>query len=249
MESIINKKKRYKDNGKYYYFNNIEFNDRFEKCRQLGLKKKDLSKDIANLFTGSPGSLDTIDGWRSGETSPQNLTLVKKIAKYFNTDYMNFLIPVDPEDKNTMNTTITDETKDVAKNIYCELCELIDSLDWPGDPGDWEYKLEYTSPHLEKLHLKNHEDYRHYLKMLIRKASFDLSKEFRKTLEAFVDECIGPFNEEYPSYQYFFAGNYDDYLNENVLTDNVLPRHIYSVNHTVNMFKKLDEIFKDYICD
>ena len=56
MESKINKKKRYKDNGKYYYFNNVDFNDRFEKCRQFGLKKKDLSKDIANLFTGSPGS-------------------------------------------------------------------------------------------------------------------------------------------------------------------------------------------------
>ncbi len=246
MQKEYNTKKRYPLNGRKYYFNYEAFFERFDACCRIKSKKMiELEKEIATTFGGS---YETVEGWRKGNNSPKDLGVIQKIAKIFIMDYMDLLIPEEEENKH-MKEAITDAVREAAKNIYCKLCELIDAIEWPGDPAQQEYNLEYTSVHLRELHLNNHEDHRHYLKMLIRKSSFDLPRNFRKKLEAFVDECIGPYDEDYPFYQYFFSDTYNDYLEDNAFDDNVLPKHIYTVNHVLNMYKKLDEIFADYICN
>ena len=146
-----------------------------------------------------------------------------------------------------MNGLINSDAKNAARRLYEELCDLIDGLEWRGLDLDNEGP-DLTNPHIKELGLKSHEDHRHYMHVFIRKSTLDLSEEFRKTLDVFVDRCIGPEDFEYPSFQYFKTDEYRDFCKNNNTGDNDSSRVIFSADHQLNMYDELNIIFKDYIC-
>ncbi len=253
MDEITLKGEPYNVNGMDYYFNHCVFKERFNDiCWKAHKKKKDFVEELAERV--GAGSIDTVNDWKKGRHSPQTYEVVQRIAAVFDTDPVKLLIPVETKGE-TMKVNINMDAKNAARRLYAELCELIDSLGWVGFfvPGEPDFRQDrefnpYSHEYVHSLRLKSHEDYRHYLYKEIRKTTLDLSEEFRKSLEEFVDECIGPEDFDEPEFQYFHSEKYKEWLKNNNAVDDDGSRYVYSSDHCQNMYEKMNEIFRDFIC-
>ena len=242
---MIKKGKRYTLNNIYYYFNFERYKERYFAMRRNAPKKEAFDKELAIRF--GVGSVDTIKDWKEEKHSPQTIDIVKQIAKTLDIDYTKPLIP-DEEDKPIMNDLDAINAKNAARALYAEFCDMIDSLEWEDPMSMPDAGPSHSNPNIKNLGLKSHDDYRHYIKKAIKKASLDLPSSFRQQLVDFTDECIGPEECSDPMFPFFAGDQYKQYLLDNDVEDNADSRIIYSVVHSQNMLDKLDEIFKDFIC-
>ncbi len=190
---------------------------------------------------------NTVKEWHNPKRNgPSDIGAVEALAEYYGRDVKEFLIKVRKIEENKDMNSINDDERAVARQLYAEMCDLLEWIEWEDNPIERFYHNPENDKTIKEPRFKHQEDARAYYKLSIRKTSLDLPVELREQLCDFVDEVFGDEDTEDVFLQYFNSQPYRDYLEENGWKDTDDTRYKYSATLKNHLSVKLDEIFKDY---
>ncbi len=234
-----------------YIFNHEEFRWWYNLAGRKRGEKKDLKEKLAERTSRD---ISTVEGWVKGSFGPSDLETVTIIENLFNVPAGSFLAPLTkPTEKNELeeNTMreIKDYERDVARQLYAEMCDMVDGLEYlpeiliqgtagliGGGPQPFKDLGKEPFPFM----------YRDNLIQNVRKAGFDLPKRTRDQLIDFISEAFGDDCSD-TGMMYFESQAYRDYLEKNGFENNDDTRDLYSVLYIKQLYEKLDAIFADYL--
>ncbi len=234
-------------NGKKYYFKKGSVADL---CKS---KEKTRNSIINRLAEKTGFGRNTVRDWLNGKNGPSTEEAVAELAKEFGRDKFDFLEEITEndtkKDRNTiegsnveMKNTINEYERMVAREIYCEMLEMLQFIEWE-DPLDDEplprIKTEVSG------RFDNQEDARTHYLLAIKKTALDLPSKVRVELEDLVEDCFGPFDIE-NNEMYFNSPDYLDYIKKNDWYDDCETRYKYSATFRTDMSSRLDRIMADY---
>jgi len=147
-----------------------------------------------------------------------------------------------------MNVRIIESReRDSARTIYEKMCDMIRGLEY-WNPEKWLVAgMPIGSEGFRYLGNQVHPfEYRDSLIQEIRKAAFDFPMQMRDQLISFVRDAFGDGCYE-TGMMYFESEEYKAYLKKNNLDDTPDVKELYSDAYIEGLYKKLDEIFVEYL--
>jgi len=231
-----------------YTFNYKKFQECYELLGPTRGKKTEFKKIIKERTNRG---IETVRDWISGETGPSDLETIKVLEEIFDVPNGSFLKPLGEDEitkEEWVRMNIPEFERNVARNLYEEMCELIKSAEYI-DELLWRdthsvYKEIDGNCKFHHMRLDN-EQRREILLMKIRKAGFDIPNNVRSRLLGMVNQIFGPWNID-NGMMYFESEEYTEYLQKNNFTDCDDIRYLYSKLFVAKLYEELDDIFARY---
>ena len=242
----IKQKREYIREGRAFSFNFTElenWNKRQKHGTQANLIRILEQKGIA--------SRSAFFAWLRGENAPSDVEIVSKLENLLSLPPDALLLEKNnistTEDTNMNARNIEGFERDAARTIYKKMCDMIRGLEYL-DPDRWLMSgIPLTQDGFRYLGNQTHPfEYRDGLIQEIRKAGFDFPKQMRNQLISFVRNAFGDGCYE-TGMMYFESEEYKSYLKRNELDDTADIRELYSDAYIEDLYKKLDEIFREYL--
>ena len=244
-----------------YTFDNDDgiytFNGANMKMKKSELRNK-LEKHFVERIAEKTGySESTVKAWLRGEYGPTDPKAIETLADYFRCDKHIFLTKVGERDKKMRN--ISDSERTAAREIYGEMLEMMYLLDWEEpNPTEDPESIQRIRTAVTGRFKSVEEAYEHYM-LAIRKTKLDLPGQVRLALTELVNDCFGDLEQTYSfltpydpdgvgTSMYFNSPAYGEYLEKHGQKDTFEMRYEYEYLFKAEVARRLDEIFKDYIC-
>lgn len=233
------------EDGIEYKFNHEKFREKYNMLQSSRGNKKNMLELLSKRTNRSE---EAVKNWIKKTNGPSDLETVYIIEDAFNVERGTFLTPLysdtNPVKENKMLEIPTYE-RDIARNIYMEMCDMIHSAEYMDDELSALLCGRNVDFGTAKEMRTDNEYKREQWILKVRKAGFDIPTDLRDKLLNLVNKTFGPWDVEEGN-MYFGDEEYRKYLQKNSLTDTTEARYLYSDLFIAGLYQELDDIFKEY---